>query len=259
VQELQRLTIHQPRERQRRFRHPTGQQSPDLIHQPLFELLVDATLHAQRRVLWRDLQGVRDHVVLRQRRCRVREVIRQRTSRQDPDFERADNPFDVRRLDACRRRGIDPGQPAVQDRVATARRHALQAFPQRVVAARPFEQSAGQRAVIETRTADEDGKPSARGDLTNDRGRIAAIARRGILFGGFDDVDEMMRDAALLRERDFVRADVEAAIHGRRIATDDLAVEALRQRKPQRALPRRRWPDDGKKLRVQAVHERTSV
>ena len=64
--------------------------------------------------------------------------------------------------------------------------------------------------------------------------------RRGVLVGRIDDVDEVMRNALLLRERHLVGADVEAAIHGGRIAIDDLAAELVSQRNRQRALANRR-------------------
>src|SRR5262249_22521816 len=52
------------------------------------------------------------------------------------------------------------------------------------------------------------------------------------------------------RRRQLVRADVEAAIDGRRIAVDDLAAEAFRQRERERALPGRRRTKNGDDERI---------
>ena len=49
--------------------------------------------------------------------------------------------------------------------------------------------------------------------------------------------------------RDFVGADIEPAIHGRRIAADHFPIETLRERDAQRALARCGWPDDGHEQR----------
>jgi hypothetical protein len=47
----------------------------------------------------------------------------------------------------------------------------------------------------------------------------------------------MVWNPSLLRERHLVGADVEAAVDGRRVATDDLAAEPFRQREREGALP----------------------
>ena len=57
---------------------------------------------------------------------------------------------------------------------------------------------------------------------------VARELRRGVDLGRIGDVDQVMRDAALLVERHLVGADVEAAIDGGGIAVDDLAAEAAR-------------------------------
>ena len=80
--------------------------------------------------------------------------------------------------------------------------------------------------------------------------RIAAAASRAYRAAEYSsrrvgDVDQMMRDAAALVDRHLVGADVEAAIDGRRVAADDLAVEPLRERDAERALAGRGRPEDG--------------
>ena len=79
--------------------------------------------------------------------------------------------------------------------------------------------------------------------------RIAAAAsvrvpRGRIDLGRPDDVDQMMRNAALLGRRHLVGADVDAAVHGGRIARDDFAAEAPRDRQAERALAGGRGADD---------------
>jgi hypothetical protein len=84
----------------------------------------------------------------------------------------------------------------------------------------------------------------------DDGARVARVVGRRITIAGADDVDEMMRNAALRFGRDLVGADVDAAIDGRRIARDDLA--AKRFREPQRELTlagRRRTDDRDKSAR----------
>ena len=56
---------------------------------------------------------------------------------------------------------------------------------------------------------------------------------------------EVMRDAAPLGQRHLVGADVEAAIHGGRVAVDDLAAEPLGERQRQGALAGRGRTEDG--------------
>jgi hypothetical protein len=55
----------------------------------------------------------------------------------------------------------------------------------------------------------------------------------------------VVRNAAPIGRQRLVRADVDAAINGRRVAGDDLAVERLRQADAERTLAGRRRTDDG--------------
>jgi hypothetical protein len=55
----------------------------------------------------------------------------------------------------------------------------------------------------------------------------------------------MMRDAAPLRERDLVGADIEAPIDSGGVAADDFAAVPQRQLDAERALARRRGSKDG--------------
>ena len=75
-------------------------------------------------------------------------------------------------------------------------------------------------------------------NVAHDRGGVARKLRRGVLVRRLDDVDQVMRDAAAIGGRDLVGADVEAAVHRRRIAIDDFAAEPLRNRERQRTFSR---------------------
>jgi hypothetical protein len=104
--------------------------------------------------------------------------------------------------------------------------------------------AARQRAVIKARTPDEDRQLAARVNVGDHRSGVSSIPRRGVLLGGIGNVDEVMRDAAPFSHRDLVGADVEASIHGGRVAVDDLAVESFGDGDSERALPRRGRPED---------------
>ena len=81
-------------------------------------------------------------------------------------------------------------------------------------------------------------------DVADRRRRVARVLRRGVLGRRLDDVDEMVRDTATLGDRQLVGADVEAAIHGGRVAVDDLAAVALGERERQSTLAGRRRPEN---------------
>ena len=61
---------------------------------------------------------------------------------------------------------------------------------------------------------------------------------------GFDEIDQMMRDAALLRDGNLCGADVEVPIDLRRIANEDFAAESLRETDSERRLARSGRPED---------------
>ena len=97
------------------------------------------------------------------------------------------------------------------------------------------------------------------------RRRVARVPRRRVLLGRIGDVDQVMRDAALLGERHLVGADVEAAVDRGRIAVDDLAAEAAGQRDAERALAGRGRAEDRDEPRRahgrerRATHARTNT
>jgi hypothetical protein len=257
VQMLQRLAIHETGERQRCLRNAPSKKPADLVEQAARELLIHSPADALRHLLARDPQRERRNVVLRQRRCRLREVLGQRPTSDQPHLERAHETFHVARLDAPRGCGIDRRKPAVQPFGAAPGRHLLQTPPQRFVPRGPFEQPSRQRAVIEARAADQNGKPPAGGDSADHRRSFARVAGRRVLVGRFHHVHHVMRNAPLLERGNLVRADVEAAVHGRRIAAHDLAAELLGDRDAEGALPRRGRADNRDQRRPRAHRQST--
>ena len=96
-------------------------------------------------------------------------------------------------------------------------------------------------------------------DRANRRGGVARKLRGGVLLGRLDDVDEVVRNAALLRLRQLVGADVEPAVDRGRVAVDDLAAVLLGERERQRALAGRRGPENGEDARIGHCRRMTDV
>ncbi len=136
---------------------------------------------------------------------------------------------------------------------AFACRHAFEPASQRFVATGAFEEAACQRPIVEARATDENRKLASSGDVPDDRRRLAGVARRRVLLDRAGHVDHVMRNAALLAERDLVGADVEAAVDRRRVAADDFPIPAFGERDAERTLPRRRRSDDCDETRLAGV------
>ena len=81
------------------------------------------------------------------------------------------------------------------------------------------------------------------------RGIVGKLRGR-VDLGGIGDVDQMVGNAAPLIERELVSADVEATVHGGRVAADDFAAVALGQRQPKGALTRCRRAENGENERT---------
>ena len=161
---------------------------------------------------------------------------RQRTPGQQKHFERTHDALQVARLHAASRVGVAPRQHAVQELGASTRGDRLETGAQGDVATGAGKQSSRQGAVIEPRPTDDQWQRAARLNLANHPSRIASVMRRRVFVGRIDDVDEVMRDPLPLHHRHLVGADVEAPVHGGRIAVDDLAAEPVSQRNRQGAL-----------------------
>ena len=67
-------------------------------------------------------------------------------------------------------------------------------------------------AEVESCAGGEDGEFRAAAEIVEGEEGVAAVVAGGEDFVGLDEVDEVMRDAALIARRDFRGADVEVAI-----------------------------------------------
>ena len=179
------------------------------------------------------------------RRPRLGEMRGQRPAREEVDLERANQAQPVAGLDAQRRLRIDTPHHPPQTLDSAARRDGLQPRPQRRVLAGPGKQPSRQRPIVEPGPADQNRHAAARQDVADRGGRVARVVGGAVFGGRLDDVDEMVRDAALIGDRHLVGADVEAAVDRRRIAVDDLAAKPLGERQSERALARRRRAEHG--------------
>ena len=158
-------------------------------------------------------------------------------------------------------RSADSGSTlrSIRCRNVTSRRSAIDSSRRRSAASRAGtrKQPARQRAEVEAGAADQNRQPPARLDVA-DRGRgIARVLRGRVVVGRIGDVDQVVRDAAPIADRDLVGADVEAAIDGGRVAVDDLAAVALGDRQRQRALPGRGRAEHGDDERLHRTRTTT--
>src|SRR5262245_57473972 len=255
---LERLAVHQSSERMCGFGYPRPEQAANLVQESASELLVHAARHALGRQLRRYLQRDRRHRILGQGRHGLGEVIGQWPARQAIHLEGPHEALLIARLNPFRGRAIDLRQPAVEALRAAARGYAIEPAAKLVVPGRAGKESAGEGAVVEAGAADEDREAVPRGNVANNLRRFPRVARGRILLRRIDHIHHVMRNTGLLRERHLVGADVEAAVHGRRIAAHYLAAKTLREPDAERTLAGRGWPDDGHEPRLlHSVAERS--
>jgi hypothetical protein len=113
------------------------------------------------------------------------------------------------------------------------------------VRARARKETAHERAIIKTCAPHDNRPPPALINLFNGFDRIARVSRRRVFVSRLDNVDQMMRNTAALRERHFVGADVESAIYRGRVAADDFAAAPQCELDAERALARGGRTEDG--------------
>src|SRR5678815_6099339 len=82
-------------------------------------------------------------------------------------------------------------------------------------------------------------------DVANHTLGVVCELGGGVHLDRVGNINQMVRNAALLFGPQLVGADVRSAIDGRRITVDDLDAIALGQRQTQRALPRSSRPQHG--------------
>ena len=108
-----------------------------------------------------------------------------------------------------------------------------------------------ERTVVQTSAANENRPVSTCVDAFDGREGITDESRGGVLLDRVHDIDQMVGNAALLAGGYLVGADVEAAVDGGGIATDDFAAALESQRDPERAFARGGWTKDGENRRAQ--------
>ena len=86
---------------------------------------------------------------------------------------------------------------------------------------------ADQRPVVEHRAADDQRDLASRQNFSDRPDRLLAPAARGIAAVRIDDIDQVMRHGRALGGARLGGADVEAAIHLRRVHRHDLERRAL--------------------------------
>ena len=101
-----------------------------------------------------------------------------------------------------------------------------------------------ERADVEARAADDERHPPARRDVRERGAGIALEPRRVVRLAGIDDVDAVVTDARLLRDRRLGRPDIHPAVHLPRVRRNDLPAGPLRGPQRERALPRCGRSDD---------------
>jgi hypothetical protein len=138
---------------------------------------------------------------------------------------------------ACGRCRIDTLQQSMKPLRSTGVRNPIQSVPELLVGAGSRKEAPRQRSVVEPGPADEDWQPAASMDIADRGGGVAGVLRRRVNLGWVGDVDQMVRNAPSRVDGHLIRADVEAAVDGGRIAVDDLAVVPLGQRQAKRTLP----------------------
>lgn len=126
------------------------------------------------------------------------------------------------------------------------------------VASRAGKESSRQRAVIKAGAAD-DNRPAPPAVNALDCGHgISDVPRRCVLFGRIGDIDDVVRNAAALIERNLVGADIKPAVNGGGIAADDFAAPPDRQLDAERAFACGSRAEDGKDRRPQTLHPEKS-
>ena len=105
-----------------------------------------------------------------------------------------------------------------------------QAFPQFLRTLRPRKQSFQQGPKVKPGSPNDDGQVSARLNLSQNSACPSRILPGSHILHGIDKIKEMVRSLGSFSEARLRRPDVEIAVHGDRIAVNDLALELLGKR-----------------------------
>ena len=179
------------------------------------------------------------------------------------DLERADELGGVVGVDAFGSLGVEALEAAVKMRAsATACALAKQAA-KCGLRRRAWEESVDQRAKVEAGAAGKDRKHIARGKLRQRRASVAGVVPRGAGLGGLVEIEQVMRNKLLLRERGLGRTELHVAIHADGVAGEDFcrngcARQLLSQEERERCFAGsgRAGKDDERAHRVRAATSR---
>ena len=133
-------------------------------------------------------------------------------SGEDAHLDGADYFLRVARGDAGGGGGVEAGEDFVEMHgtsvLGAATESVAEFFGARGGVGEAFEEG----AEVEARAGGEDGEFRAAAEIVEGQEGVAAVVAGGEDFVGLDEVDEMMRDVALVALRDLRGADVEVAI-----------------------------------------------
>jgi hypothetical protein len=145
-------------------------------------------------------------------------------------------------MNAPGRGRIKAGQQPVQPAFRVALAAALQPRPQFRLPLRAGKEPFGKRAQVKPRSSGHDGHAASAGNRFEHRPGLPAVlacCKRLIRLG---HIDQVVRQPRPLLARGLGRAQVHAAVDSHRVATDNLAAEALAQRERERRLAAPRRP-----------------
>ena len=108
--------------------------------------------------------------------------------------------------------------------------------PQFLLARRSGKESVGERAQVKPGSAGDDGQLAAPGNIPQRRARLPAVFAGGEGLIRVGNVDKVMRQARPIFGGWLGGPQVHATVDGDRVATHDLAAEALPERKRKRGL-----------------------
>ena len=165
-------------------------------------------------------------------------------SRQYAHFDGADDFLRVARGDSAGGFAVQAREHPVEIFGALLRGLLAKPLAQFFRSLRRVGQAFEQRAQIESRARREDRQLAPRAHVFEHFDRAPAIFACGENFLRLDEIHQMMRDAALLRDRNLRGADVEMAIDLRGIAYQNFAAEPFGERIPSADLPEAVGPEN---------------
>ena len=161
------------------------------------------------------------------------------------DFQRALDPLGVGGVDAPRGARIHLRKLFMQRRPAALGGLIRQPGAQRRVGGGHGRQAAQQGLEIQPGAAGQDRQPAAAGDVVQRGAGVNGEFGRRVRLPRIANVDQVVRHPASLVQGRLGRADVQAAVHQRRINADDFPAKTARAFKRERGLARRGRAHDG--------------